>query len=143
MTPRPPMHSRGWSSPLALVDAEAGARKTRFQTERSQGTPWKAVSRTWDSTSAVASPLPFNPFRDPVTPRAGMVVSPDSFPRSEIVVLDEEDAENYDAAFPPKVADDNRFGANVLVLTTDFGPAPIKGPPVPGDVRRALVACVS
>jgi hypothetical protein len=91
-----------------------------------------------------AAPLRLN--AGPVTPQAGLVVSPDSSPRSEILVLEEEDAESYDQSLPPDTNDDRRFGANVVVLVTDAGPVGAMSEfklPVPGRVRRALDACVS
>jgi hypothetical protein len=80
-----------------------------------------------------------------LTPEAGLIENAGSFPRSEILVLEPEDAESYDRTLPPGVKDKNRFGANVLVLVTEVSPVgPIRRPPTPpADVRKALDACVS
>jgi len=87
------------------------------------------------------APIRFN--AGPVTPQAGLVVSPDAFPRSEILVLKPKDAASLDQSLPAGLEDDTRFGANVVVLVTDVGPpGDVSAPPVPGDVRRALNACV-
>ena len=88
------------------------------------------------------APIRFN--AGPVTPQAGLVVSPDASPRSEILVLDPEDAASYDQSLPAGFKDPARFGTNVVVLVTAVvGPGPVRGPKVPADVRRALNACVS
>lgn len=84
------------------------------------------------------------------TPQAVLVHSPaggrTSVPRQDILVLEQADAESYDQILPPGVKDDNRFGANVLVLATEItgvraGPD-IESPVAPQRVQRALNACV-
>jgi hypothetical protein len=77
------------------------------------------------------------------TPESVLVESAGSFRRSDILVLDPQDAERYDRSLPPGVKDKSRFGPNVLVFTIDVAPpGPVRPPTVRANLRRALDACV-